>query len=48
VDAPAERALLLESELQVALVGSPSQVAAITAGLTKQPPEFADPEPAPL
>ncbi len=39
--APAE-ALLLESELQTALIGSPNQLAAVTAGVTKEPAEFAD------
>lgn len=36
-------ALLLESELQTALIGSPNQLAAVTAGVTKQPAEFTDP-----
>ncbi len=36
-------ALLLESELQTALIGSPNQIAAVTAGLAKVPGEFADP-----
>jgi len=39
---PAE-ALLLESELQTALLGSPNQLAAVTAGVTKQAAEFEDP-----
>jgi enoyl-CoA hydratase/carnithine racemase len=39
----AEESLLLESELQTALIGSPNQIAAVTAGLAKQPAEFADP-----
>jgi enoyl-CoA hydratase/carnithine racemase len=43
-DAPAADALKLETELQVALIGSPNQLAAVTAGMTKQPAEFADPE----
>ena len=43
--APAE-ALLLESELQTALIGSPNQLAAVTAGVTKEPAEFADVRPA--
>jgi enoyl-CoA hydratase/carnithine racemase len=42
-DAPA---LLLETELQIALLGSKNQMAAATAGFTKQPAEFEDPEPA--
>lgn len=41
--APAE-GLRLEAELQRALIGSPNQIAAVTAGLTKQPPEFVDPQ----
>ena len=39
-------ALKLETDLQVALIGSPNQIAAVTAGFTKQPGEFADPAPA--
>lgn len=38
-------ALLLETELQVALAGSQNQMAAIAAAMTKQPGEFADPAP---
>lgn len=44
--APAEDALLLETELQVGLIGSPNQIAAVTAGMSGQPGEFADPAPA--
>ena len=33
--------LLLESELQTALIGSPNQLAAVTAGVTRKLPEFA-------
>lgn len=40
--APAE-ALLLETQLQQALIGSPNQVEAMTAGAGKQEPAFADP-----
>jgi len=36
-------ALLLESELQTALIGSPNQLAAVMAGMNKQPPVFSDP-----
>jgi enoyl-CoA hydratase/carnithine racemase len=36
-------ALKLESELQTRLLGSPNQVAAVTAGMTKQPAAFEDP-----
>jgi len=35
--------LRLEADIQRTLVGSPNQLAAITAGMTKQPAEFADP-----
>ena len=42
------RRSLLETELQVALLGSPNQIAAVTAGMTKQPGEFEDPAPAPV
>ena len=42
-DAPADEALVLETELQIALMGSPNQIAAVTAGMTKQPAEFTDP-----
>lgn len=38
-----EDALKLEAELQRALVGSPNQIAAVTAAMTKEPAEFADP-----
>ena len=44
--APVEDGLLLETELQRALIGSTNQVAAVTAGFTKQPAEFEDPAPA--
>jgi len=40
--APAQT-LALESSLQVGLVGKPNQLAAVTAGATKRPPEFVDP-----
>src|SRR3954465_7877533 len=43
--APVEEGLLLETELQVGLIGSPNQMAAVTAGMTKQPAEFEDPQP---
>jgi enoyl-CoA hydratase/carnithine racemase len=35
--------LALEAALQRALIGSPNQLAAVTAGFTKQPAEFVDP-----
>jgi enoyl-CoA hydratase/carnithine racemase len=41
--APAGQTLALEAELQLGLMGSPNQLAAVSAGVTKQPPEFADP-----
>ena len=39
----AETTLALEEQLQRGLIGSANQVAAVTAGMTKQPAEFADP-----
>ena len=42
-NAPAADALVLESELQTALMGSPNQIAAVTAGVTKEPAVYADP-----
>ncbi len=39
----AEQTLALEAELQRALIGSPNQLAAVTAGITREPPQFADP-----
>ncbi len=41
--APAEQTLALEAEIQLRLIGSPNQLAAVTAGMSKQPVEFADP-----
>jgi enoyl-CoA hydratase/carnithine racemase len=35
--------LALEARLQLGLIGSPNQLAAVAAGFTKQPPEFIDP-----
>jgi enoyl-CoA hydratase/carnithine racemase len=40
---PGRAALELESELQMALIGSPNQMAAVMAGVTKEPPTFEDP-----
>lgn len=37
-----EDALKLEAELQRALIGSPNQIAAVTAAMTKEPAEFED------
>jgi enoyl-CoA hydratase/carnithine racemase len=42
----AEQTLALEAEIQLGLIGSPNQLAAVTAGMTKQPAEFEDPVPA--
>jgi enoyl-CoA hydratase/carnithine racemase len=39
----AAEGLALEAELQKELLGSPNQLAAVGAALTKQTPEFADP-----
>jgi enoyl-CoA hydratase/carnithine racemase len=39
----AQETLALEAELQRGLIGSPNQLAAVTAGFTKQPAEFVDP-----
>ena len=36
-------ALVLETELQVGLMGSPNQIAAVTAAMTRQPGVFTDP-----
>jgi enoyl-CoA hydratase/carnithine racemase len=41
-NAPVEEGLLLETDLQKDLIGSPNQMAAVTAGMTKQAPEFVD------
>ena len=41
--AEADETLALEAELQSALIGSPNQLASVTAGLRKQPAEFTDP-----
>ena len=38
----AEETLSLEARLQLGLMGQPNQLAAVTAGMTKQPPEFVD------
>ena len=42
---PVDDGLLLESELQRGLMGSPNQIAAVQAGMTKQPGRFEDPAP---
>ncbi len=41
--AATEQTLALEAELQARLIGSPNQLAAVTAGFTKEPAEFVDP-----
>jgi enoyl-CoA hydratase/carnithine racemase len=41
--APAAETLALEAELQAELIGSPNQLAAVTAGMTKEPAQFTDP-----
>jgi enoyl-CoA hydratase/carnithine racemase len=40
---PPEETLRLEADLQLGLLGTPNQLAAVTAGMTKQPAEFVDP-----
>jgi hypothetical protein len=35
----------LEAELQLGLIGSPNQLAAVVAGMKREPPVFEDPEP---
>jgi enoyl-CoA hydratase/carnithine racemase len=42
----AEDTLALEASIQLGLIGSENQMAAVSAGVTKQPPEFVDPGPA--
>jgi enoyl-CoA hydratase/carnithine racemase len=41
---PAEDTLRLEAELQLELIGSPNQLAAVMAGMKREEPEFEDPE----
>lgn len=41
-----EETLALEASIQRRLIGSPNQLAAVVAGVNKQPAEFADPDPA--
>jgi enoyl-CoA hydratase/carnithine racemase len=40
---PAEVGLALEAQIQRGLIGSPNQLAAVTAGLSHEPAEFSDP-----
>jgi enoyl-CoA hydratase/carnithine racemase len=42
--APPEETLRLEAELQLELIGSPNQLAAVMAGMKREEPEFGDPE----
>jgi enoyl-CoA hydratase/carnithine racemase len=44
--ASAEETLSLEASTQLGLIGSPNQLAAVSAGMTNQPGEFVDPSPA--
>ncbi len=41
--ASARQSLALEAQLQLSLIGSPNQLEAVRAGMTKEPAEFADP-----
>lgn len=41
-----EQTLALEAEIQLGLIGSENQLAAVTAGVAKRPAEFVDPVPA--
>ncbi len=38
-----DQTLALEAQLQAQLIGQPNQIAAVTAGFTKQPADFIDP-----
>ncbi len=40
---PAAETLALEASMQLELIGSPNQLAAVTAGMTREPAEFVDP-----
>lgn len=42
--APPQQALLLETELQISLLGTANQIAAVTAAATKEPAVFIDPD----
>ena len=37
-------ALVLETDIQRTLIGSPNQMAAVTAGMTREPGAFTDPD----
>jgi enoyl-CoA hydratase/carnithine racemase len=41
---PPDKGLALEAEIQRRLIGSPNQIAAVTAGLQRQPARFSDPD----
>jgi enoyl-CoA hydratase/carnithine racemase len=41
---PPEETLALEASIQLGLVGSPNQLASVSAGVAKQPAEFVDPD----
>jgi enoyl-CoA hydratase/carnithine racemase len=41
-DRPAQETLALEAEIQASLIASENQIAAVLAGMSGQPPEFAD------
>jgi enoyl-CoA hydratase/carnithine racemase len=43
-NAPATDSLRLEAQLQLELIGSPNQMAAVMAGVKREDPEFVDPE----
>jgi enoyl-CoA hydratase/carnithine racemase len=43
-NAAPEQGLRLEAEIQRGVIGSPNQIAAVTAGVNKQPADFVDPE----
>ena len=43
---PPEETLRMEAELQLALIGSPNQLAAVVAGMKREQPVFEDPDPA--
>jgi enoyl-CoA hydratase/carnithine racemase len=45
-NSPAAEALALEEKLQRELLGSPNQLAAVQAAISREPAEFRDPEPA--
>jgi enoyl-CoA hydratase/carnithine racemase len=47
-NAPPRAGLALEAEIQRGLIGSPNQIAAVTAGLARQPPRFVDREVEPI